>query len=245
MDCTSPPELDDRKLLAYLDGVVDPQVVHHLEGCPACRERAEQLERQQKKLTAQLYRLACPEPVELGDYHLGLLPSGRALVVAVHLRECPHCTGEVSQLKDFLSELAPLPASPVKGMKVLVARLLGVKDVGSSPGLPARSPAFIPLRGDAPAPITLEVDGVLILLDVQPAAAGRLAVLGQVASEDQDDWTGAAVELRSGGALQAAAAVDDLGAFRLEGISPGLGELKIISSSGPVIVVEIEVEADE
>ena len=245
MECTSPPELNDRQLLAYLDGEIDPQVVEHLEGCPACRERAAQLARQQKQLTARLYRLACPEPVELGDYHLGLLASGRALVVAAHLRECPHCTGEVSQLKDFLSELAPLPAGPAKGLKVLVARLLGVRAAGRPPGMSARSPAFMPLRGDAPVPITLEVGGVLILLDVQPAAGGRLAVLGQVASEDQDDWTGAAVELRSRDVLQAGAAVDELGAFRLEGISPGLGELKIISSSGPVIVVEIEVEADE
>ena len=46
-------------------------------------------------LTAIFYRLSCPEPETLGDYYLKRLPPGGRLVVARHLRDCPHCAREL------------------------------------------------------------------------------------------------------------------------------------------------------
>jgi hypothetical protein len=97
------------------------------------------------------------------------------------------------------------------------------------------------LRGGAQGPITLEADGILILLDVQPAAEGQAAILGQVAAQEQDSWTGAQVELRQGDRPPLTASVDDLGAFRCEGVLPGPAELQITPKSGPSVTANIEV----
>jgi hypothetical protein len=242
-NCALPPALDEKQLLAHIDGEAGRQVADHLAKCPYCRDRANELRRLQENLTARLYRLACPSSQELGDYHLGLLPVGRAAAVAGHLRECIHCTREISQLKDYLIEFAPTAPGPLEGFKVLIAKLIGEKGERRQPGEFALAPAFAMLRGDAQGPVLLEADGILITLDIQPAAEGRATILGQVAAQEQDAWTGARVELRQGGELQGTATVDDLGAFRFESISSGSGELQIHPARGPVVQANIHVEA--
>ncbi len=240
MNCISPPELDDGQLLTYIDGEADEEVATHLERCSYCRQKARHLARLQDRLTARLYRLPCPSPAELGDYHLGMLPTAQATAVAQHLRECPHCTREVGQLRDYLRELAPDPeVSPLErvraaAIKVLIAHLVSG---GKGEERPTLAPAFAALRGEARGPVTLEADGILIVLDVQPAAEGRVTILGQVAADDQDRWTGAVVELRQAGTLQMTATVDDLGAFRCEAVSPGPTEILITPSSGNAVLV--------
>ena len=233
MNCVSPPELDDKLLLACLDGEADQEAVTHLQRCSYCREKARQLARLQDRLTARLFRLTCPSPTELGEYHLGLLASAQAATVARHLGECPHCAREVAQLKGYLRELAPVvEPGLMERVKVLVARLVGGEQRDRLPGEPAFAPAFVAIRGANHGPITLEADGILIVLDVQPATQGRVNILGQIAADDQDRWTGALVELSQAGALQLTTTVDDLGAFHCAGIPPGSTEIKIISSDG-------------
>ena len=78
-----------------------------------------------------------------------------------------------------------------------------------------------------------------ILLDIQPAHDGRVNILGQVAADDQDQWTGASVELRREDQLQFSTEIDDLGAFRFEDAMPGAKELRIISNDRSLIVVSI------
>ena len=240
MNCVSPPELDDRQLLTYVDGEADRNVATHLEQCSYCLEKARQLARLQKRLTRRLYRLTCPSPAELGEYHLGMLDAAQGATIAQHLQECPHCTREVAQLRSYLSELAPtVEFSPlervrVAAVKVLVARLIGG---GQEDARLALAPAFAGIRGDARGPITLEADGILIVLDVQPTAEERVTILGQIASDDQDRWTGAVVELRQADELRITATVDDLGAFRCEAFPPGPTEILITPSSGNAVLV--------
>jgi len=238
MNCVSPPELDDRQLLAYLDGEADHAVAAHLEQCGYCREKARQLARLQARLRTRLHRLTCPLPMELGEYHLRLLAPAQATAVDQHLRECPHCAREVAQLKGYLSEPAPaVEAGLLERVRVLVARLVGEKGEGRPSGELAFAPAFVALRGTSQGPITLEADGLVLVLDVQPATEGRVNILGQIAADDQDRWTGAAVELRQSGTLQMTVTVDDLGAFRCEAVLPGPTELQIISGGRSVVVV--------
>ncbi len=238
MTCVSPPELTDRQLLAYLDGEAGPEVAAHLEQCSYCRKKSQQLARLQNRLAARLHRLTCPSPMVLGEYHLGMLAPAQALAVAQHLRECSHCAREVTQLKDYLSDLTPAAEPGLLGqVKVLVARLVGGRQEDQPSGELAFAPAFIAIRGAAQGPITLEADGLFIVLDVQPTAEGRVTILGQVAADDQAQWVDAEVELRRSGALQMTATVDDLGAFRCEGVLPGPTELRLRPKSGSVVVV--------
>jgi hypothetical protein len=174
-----------------------------------------------------LYRIDCPSPMELGDYHLGFVTDSRKLVLAQHVRECPLCTQELANLKEFLSSPEPEP-NLLGAAKVLIARLVGAQ---AQNGL---APA---LRGEAKGPLTFEADGVLILLDIQPASEGNVNILGQVAADDQDQWTGALVEIRQADQLQYSSTIDDLGAFRFEGIRSGKQELRIVPTGGSPVVV--------
>ena len=107
-NCVTPPELEDRQLLAWLDDrEAHQETAIHLKMCPYCREKAEALDRLQKRLRSGLHRVNCPSSMELGEYHLRMLPASQMLVVAQHVRECPHCAREISELEGFLSDLAP------------------------------------------------------------------------------------------------------------------------------------------
>ena len=230
-NCVFPPELDEKQLLLYLDGEADDETASHLKRCSHCRGKAETLDRLQKRMTTRLYRLTCPPPIELGEYHLRMLPASQMLAVAQHLRQCPHCTQEVAQLEGFLSDLAPIREDSLLGKaKVLIAQLVGGQgEFGSAP--------VAALRGEDKGPITFEVDGVVIILDIQPTNKGMVNILGQVAADHQEQWTGAFVELRKAGELEFSATVDDLGAFRSEGVIPGPKELRITPEGGSVVVV--------
>ena len=227
--CISPPELDDKQLLIYLDGNADKEIVSHLERCEYCREKAENLANLQNELISRLYRINCPSSLELGEYHLHMLPASQMLMVRQHVSECPHCTRELTQLEEFfLSDLAPTENSLLGQAKVLIARLMGAEvDSGLAPAL----------RGESKGPLTFEADGIVIVLDIQPVNDGKVHILGQVAADNQDQWTGALVEFRQGDELQFSTTVDDLGAFRSDSIEPGSKELRITPKDGSLILV--------
>lgn len=229
MKCITSPALDNVEIAMYVDGEAEESVVAHISQCPYCSERARQWTQLQNRLKKQSYRATCPMPIELGDYHLRLLSAPDMLVISQHLRECPFCRQEVATLENFLHSLDP-DSSLLGAAKVLIARI-----VGGQPG-DRLAPA---LRGDAKGPLTFEADGIVILLDIQPANDGKVHILGQVAADDQDQWTGSLVELRREGQLQFSTEIDDLGAFRFEGAMPGTKELQITSKDKSLIVVSI------
>lgn len=233
MKCITSPALDDTKILSYVEGEADSATVAHIGACPFCSERANRWTLLQNNLRKQLYRVTCPTPIELGDYHLRLLPPPQMLVVAQHVRECPLCRREVAELENFLDDLAP-EVSLLGSAKVLIARLIRGQGEQGENGL---TPSGVALRGDAKGPITLQTDGLVIVLDLQPSDGGMVNILGQVAADDQDQWTEALVELRQENELQFSAMVNDLGAFRLEAIPPGSKELRILSKDSSFTVV--------
>src|SRR5215211_6835954 len=150
MKCITSPALDDSQIVSYIEGEADESVVAHIKECPFCSEKANQWTLLQNSLRKQLYRVTCPTPMELGDYHLGFLPDPQKLVVAQHVRECLLCRREMAELADFLVDLAP-EVSLLGAAKFLIARLLG----GNS------APTFAALRGEVKGPLTFEADGVV------------------------------------------------------------------------------------
>ena len=230
MECVSPPELHDRHLWSYVDGEADHETLLHLERCEYCSEKAKALAQLQVRVRSRLYRINCPSSLELGEYHLRMLPASKMLVVAQHVRECSHCAREVEQLQGYLSKLTPTGETGLLGgIKVLVARW-----VGGNPESISSAPSA--LRGEAKGPITFEADGMVIILDIQPTTEGRVSVLGQVAADDQDSWTNAVVEFRQVDTPTiTTASLDDLGAFRFEEAHPGSTEITITSSNGIIV----------
>ncbi len=218
--CISPPELDEKQLLMYLNGDADDVTILHLQRCEFCRERAEALDRFQKRLTSQIYRVTCPSAMELGEYHLDLLPDPQRLMVAQHVRQCPHCSRELTELRDFLKDLTP-EASFLEPVKVLFARLTGT---ASSP--------VLALRGQMKGPLIFEADNVVITLDIQPDSHGQVSIYGQIAADDQEEWMGGIVQLLQANMTGLTTDLDDLGAFSFEQVHPGSTQFKIRSPKG-------------
>lgn len=241
MDCVMPPELNDRELLAYLDGEASHQVVAHLEQCPHCRERAEALARLQGQMTAKLYRITCPSTMELGEYHLGLLPGDRSAAVSRHLMECPHCSGEVAQLTGYLGELAPeLELSPVERVKVLVAQLVGGRKGSARPRAPTLAPAYAGVRGGEEGPRLYQAGDAQIVIEVQDDAMqpGRKALLGLIMGIEPRDLVG---HLWLGDQAVAQAPVDELGNLTITNLAPDSYELILKGPGLEIRILDLDV----
>jgi len=245
MACVSPPEPKDWELLTYIDGEADQRVVEHVEQCVHCREKAHRLAHLQGRLTAELYRLTCPSPEELGEYHLGILPRDRAAAVACHLAECPHCTREVTQLKDYLTQLAPtLELGPLERIKeqvwVLVARL-----VSGGPGdrllkQPALAPAHAGIRGEEDGPCIYQADDVQTVIEVQDDAErpDRKGIFGLVTGMDTGEMQ---AHLWQADQRVAVVPVDELGNFVIPNLAPGSYELILSSPEVEIHIQDLQV----
>lgn len=245
MACVSPPELNDRELLTYIDGEAEQQVVVHLERCPHCREKAHRLARLQGRLTTQLYRVICPSPLELGEYQLGVLSTAQAQVLAQHLAECPHCAREAAQLKDYLAELAPaLEPSPLERIKerarVLVARL-----VSGGPGVglfeqPALTPAYAGVRGEEREPYLYQAEDIQVVVEVQDDAEqpDRKVVLGLVIGAKPGELK---AHLWQADQRAAVVPVDELGNFVILDLAPGSYELILSGTEVEIHIQDLQV----
>lgn len=223
-NCVSPPELDDKQLLAYLDNPeANPETANHLEKCLYCLEKAETLDRWQRRLTTRLYRLTCPPTIELGEYHLRMLPASRMLVVAQHLRECPHCAREADQLEEFLSELAPQSAW-LEPVKVLIARLISGRGINQEPEGSSVSPAFAGLRGEVEEPFIYQADHVQIIIEIQKDVEQPelMLLLGLVMGLESNVVT---VRVSRNGQVIITTSVDEIGNFVIPHLVSGVYEL--------------------
>ncbi len=239
LTCSLPPEPDDARLLAFLDGQPDEPIAAHLRDCSYCRGRAQRLERMEVVLRSLLYRMSCPSPLELGEYHLGVLAGKQARAIGRHLAECPHCAREVAQLESFLGDLAPVHAPSlaeqiVEQIDVLVARLAG--GVSGLLPTPQLAPVLAGVRGGGSGPVIYEAGGARVYMTSQPAAAGADGrdLLGLLSGVDP---AGFSAYLWQDGRLVAAALVDAGGNFVVHGLAPAPYEL-VLSGPGQEIYIE-------
>ena len=236
MTCMSPPELDDRVLLTYLDGEADQKVAAHLEQCSHCRERAQRLSRLQERMGAEMYRIDCPTPLELGEYHLGVLAGTQANVVARHLDDCPHCSREVSQLKTYLGDLsADLEFSLAERIRVLVAKLVRTGGQTDPMGAPAMAPAFAGLRGEEDGPRLYQAGEAQVAIEIQDDAmrGDRKTLLGLVTGMDTSELV---AHLWLADRHVGEVPVDELGNLVIPDLAPGSYELIL---SGPEVELHI------
>lgn len=236
MVCLSPPELPDKDLLAYLDGEAGQSVVAHLERCAHCRERARQLAQFQSRLTANLYRLACPSPTELGEHHMDLLPEQQKASVAQHLSECPHCSREITELEAYLEQLTPdVALSRVERVKARIAQLVGA--VGS----PRDSgwPAYAGIRGEDEGPYVYEAGPAQITIEIQEQSErADHVILGLITGVEPDSLQ---IYVWRGEERIARVPVDELGNFVISGLSSGTYQLIITGLEEEIHVQSLEV----
>jgi hypothetical protein len=195
-------------------------------------------------MTAQLYRITCPNSTELGEYHLGVLPVDRARAIAEHLAECPHCRREIAQLADYLAELEPSigwDASAqrdaldqvVERVRVLVARLIN----GGPLGQPALAPAFASVRGEGQEPLMYQAGEMQVMIEIEEDVdrPDHKTILGLVVGSEAPQELEA--HLWAGEQPLATVPVDELGNFVLSNVVCGSYELML---SGPKIDIHIQ-----
>ena len=234
MDCITPPALDNVEIAMYVDGEADDAVIAHIQKCPFCNERAREWTLLQNRLRKQSYRVNCPTPMQLGDYHLGYLPDSQELLVAHHLRECVLCRREVAYLEEYLEETGKQPAL-LMSVKVLVARLLG--ENGPDQGQDFSSPpAFVGLRGEEEEPFIYQADNIRIVIEVQDDVEqmGLKTLLGLVTGLETNDFT---IQVSQGDQVIATASVDEIGNFIISHLSPGHYKLIL---KGPNMEIHVQ-----
>jgi hypothetical protein len=187
------------------------------------------------RLTTQLYRIDCPSPEDLGEYHLNILPDEQTQAVRQHVPSCPHCGQELVKLETYLADLAPeLEYSLREKIQIWVAQLMpNGLDASFSP---AARPAFA-LRGDSDRPLMFEAGDYQLNLEIQddPAKPGHKSILGLLVGGDGSVFK---AQLWQNGRSLQQTNIDDLGNFVFTGVQPGTYDL-ILSQH----VTEIHVQA--
>jgi hypothetical protein len=177
-------------------------------------------------LTRKLYRIDCPDPLELGEYQLKTLASARRSQVAEHLVVCPHCRRELASLDQYLASLAPeLELSLTERVQVWIAQLL-------SDGSGAWSPAF-GMRGDSGAGwvSTYQAGDAQATLEIQVETDGTRVLLGLVIGIDPQGYQ--AYLGQDGQSIQQTA-LDELGNFVFNGIQPGVYDLVLRTETAEI-----------
>jgi len=227
MKCITSPAMDNTQIISYVEGEADEVIVAHIKKCLYCAERANRLTLFQNRLRAQLYRATCASSMELGDYHLGLLPASQKLVVAQHIRECPHCRREIAELEEFLAEPEILANDLFYPARVLFAQLVG----GSESVL-----AFRELRGKEDESFIYQAEDIQIVIDVQDDVEqmGLKTLLGLVTGLETNDFT---IQVNQGDPVIATTSVDEIGNFIISHLAPGHYQLIF---TGPNMKIHIQ-----
>ncbi len=185
-------------------------------------------------LSAVFYRRSCPQPETLGDYHLGRLAPGDRLAVALHLRECPHCTAELAL---YAGETGGSVGNLVDAARSALAGLVSrVTWASPAPDLALATA----LRGAPYAPQTYQTEGVQVILEVQPALSGyrRKRLLGKV-----EPFSGAiGADLWNETDLLDSLAVGRDGYFSFDRLRPGRYIL-CLRGNGTEVWLDVNVEA--
>lgn len=224
-----PSGITDTELLTYIEGEATDELVKRIEQSKTLLQRVRRLEQETKWLTANLFRQACPNTDDLGDFHLGLLPEAQVRSIEQHLAHCPYCSRELVQYQDFLGD-PPEQPSLAKRVVLSLARLL------DETLLPQQmlSPAYS-LRGEDS--VTLyQANGLQISLDVQEDVEkpGHKSIVGVITGADAQAFT---VDLWQDGEYLDTALIDETGGFTLSALLPGVYELII---KGADVIVHIQ-----
>jgi anti-sigma factor RsiW len=234
-NCVDPTEIREGDLMAYVDGVAEEAVVQHIRRCPACARQVEALAGLEAALASNLYRHACPESDQLITYHQGELEGNEKLVVAQHLRQCPHCARELAGLAR--EERVGLRERFREAVEVLEAVLVApqAKTVAVRDAPEAARPEQRVYRAG-------EIE---IAVGQRPvwAQPGRwdLSGLVRVAGRAPEAIGGARVELYRGAGLIAVAAVDPQGHFAFAGVESAKYDLSLLWESRDIRLRGVQV----
>ena len=162
-------------------------------------------------LRAILYRYSCPPPERLALYQLNLLSAKERIVIARHVRECPHCARELLELARAERQLS------------FIEKLRQAAQVFEA--VPVSVPVVqgVPARGLVPTLTRFSVGELQLHLGLQPGThRGVRTLIGRLVHPDPSRLPvpGSEVWLMRGDEAWATP-LEYGGVFAFEGVEPG------------------------
>jgi len=229
--CINPAEIGEGDLMAYVDGTAGKAVIQHVRRCPACARQVEEMARLQAALTASLYRRSCPASEQLIAYRHGELRGSEHLVVAQHLRQCPHCARELAALTRE-DRLVLNPAERTGPGEWLVRTATQVVEAALvTPQAQVAGVRNIPGRAQS-TPQVYRADGMEVIINQRPARTRPyqwdLVGLVHIAGQVPETIGEARVELYRGEGLIAIEQVSPRGQFTFAGLESAGYDLSLM-----------------
>ncbi len=182
------------------------------------------------KLTSKLFRAFCPSGNELGEYHLGIASEEQARQIRQHLKTCPRCREELSQLKIFLNDTSSDVAfSPSEQIRVWVAKRIPTAPSGNF------TPTFS-VRGETHSLRQYHAGDAELTIEVQdlPQPDGHKNLIGLVMGIDT---AGLQAHLWQDGQKISQTGIDELGNFVFQHQPPGSYDLIL---EGDVLEIHVQ-----
>lgn len=238
--CKAPKELREGDLIAYLEGAAPPCVMEHLAHCPAHQLEVAELQAIDSLLQAALFRIDCPLPEELLQYHAGLLVEPERRRVEQHLKSCAACREELGELQAAAGSESWAGSTLIEFLERAGRQVLRAVLVKSSAVQPA-----LAIRGSESRQLEFQTDGYQLLLSlVSPVAAeNRWLIEGQVLTRGSPVVGGAGdiVQLLATDRVVASDRVDEFGFFVLDEIGSGHYTLHIQVGATHIVIEDLDV----
>jgi hypothetical protein len=234
--CINPVEIEEGDLMAYVDGLAEKAVMQHIQRCPACARQVAELATLQTVLTDRLYRRSCPSPDQLLSFQQDELDKGERLVIAQHLRQCPHCARELATLaRDERAGLGDWLRSVIKVVDGLLVT-------------PRLQPAAVRDASPAsrPAPQVYQADEVEVIVQMQASGTHPhlrdLSCLVHIGGHVPETIGQAQAELYRGDGLVDMTRVSPRGRFVFEAVEPSVYDLSLVWGDREIRLKGIKVE---
>ncbi len=234
-ECINPALIEGGDLIAYVDGEAEPALRAHIDSCPACLQRANELGQVTQGVLGMMYRASCPEPEQLGLHHLKLLSASEELVMAAHLRQCAHCAEDLSLL--VVEEEPDRLITTVWDLFGQVGQVIE----GVFMPAPRRRGATRRKRDGKQEVQNYVADEVHVMLDFQPVRRGRKEgmLVGTILSAIPE--TGGQAWLFEEGEVPISTEIDRLGTFIFERMKPGNYDLALEVEQKAILLREVQV----
>jgi hypothetical protein len=248
MDCSP----DDEELLSLVFGErrlsIERQA--HLEQCVQCQQRLEEIQQVNTILVSRLYRIFCPSSMDISLYCADLLPSAATFYIVKHVLNCPLCTREVAETRNFIKVRDLEPAfAPLAAMR----RVIGIL---REPQLQLATRGVARSAAQAIWSHQYRAGDIDLSLHLMPSSNNDYVLLGVLVSENGEDlFEGAEAVIGTGSSLAATAQIplpetgpvlrtliDDQGNFAFASIARGEYTLIIHLPDRDVVIEQITIE---
>lgn len=222
--------LEDWELDMLLGGDGTPELETMLRNDHAAQQRLAALAQSERNLRVALYHADCPDPLTLGELHLGLLDDDTAQAIRLHLDSCPTCPEEFAALRQVMERPltygAPALSLPsIPRIVMQVAEMLG--------GLGAALGAAPALRGESRS-ICYSGGDYLLSLTHQPNPQG-VALVGSLIA----DAAAGQATLMQGTTVVSQTSLTDSATFSFDAIPPGTYNIVIAMPQVELVIPDL------